>query len=111
MVTDTERREVAQNLRLLSDSLRAGRRSRICLDDIRRAVFGHECPSLLTDRLADLMDPEPDKSDAKATAGGWTVKVYDPDGFLVSLSNLASDLARFMRDKEVGRDEAGASEA
>ena len=99
MVSNDERCEAAQNLRLLSDSLRNGRRSRIRLDDIRKAVFGHEVPTLTTDRLADLIDPKPDMPDAKATAGGWTVEVYDPEGILVSPSNFALDLARFLHEE------------
>ena len=61
MVSDDERRKVARSLRLLGDDLREGRRSRIRLDDIRRVVFGHECPSLITDRLADLVEPSCDR--------------------------------------------------
>lgn len=68
MVTDDQRREVARNLRLLGDFLREGRMSRIRLDDIRRAVFVHECPSLLTDRLADLIKPSCDRDALLALA-------------------------------------------
>lgn len=68
MVSDDECREVARRLRRLSDDLRAGRRNRIRLDDIRRVVFGHECPSLITDRLADLMEPSCDRDALLALA-------------------------------------------
>lgn len=67
-MTDDERREVARSLRLLGDDLREGRRNRIRLDDIRRVVFGHECPSLITDRLAALIEPICDRDALLALA-------------------------------------------
>lgn len=70
MVSDGERRKVARSLRLLGDDLREGRRNRIRLDDIRRVVFGHECPSLITDRLAALIEPSCDRDALLAVAVG-----------------------------------------
>lgn len=68
MVSDGERRKVARSLRLLGDDLREGRRNRIRLDDIRRVVFGHECPSLITDRLAAIIEPSCDRDALLAVA-------------------------------------------
>ena len=56
-VTDAGRRRVAASLRRLGHALRCGRRKQITLKDVRDVVFGRECPSLLTDRLADLIEP------------------------------------------------------
>ena len=83
MVSDGERRKVARSLRLLGDDLREGRRNRIRLDDIRRVVFGHECPSLITDRLAALIEPSCDRDALLALADemesgpcGYTAKAW-----------------------------------
>lgn len=46
----------------------------------------------LLGRLADLI--EPPYPDATASCKGWRAEVYDPDGVLVSPSNLAVDLVR-----------------
>lgn len=73
MVSDGERRKVARSLRLLGDDLREGRRNRIRLDDIRRVVFGHECPSLITDRLAALIEPSCDRDALLALADEMVV--------------------------------------
>lgn len=45
-----------------------------------------------------------DYPDAKATAGGWTVKVYDPEGLLVSPSLTAQSMAEMMASGKVDRD-------
>jgi len=118
MATDDERREAAQRLRKhkgISKDITFDCILEECVFDagtlcIEVSENCASCRDRILDRLADLMDPEPDMSDDKATAGGWTVKVYDPEGLLLSSSNLASDLARFICDKEANRDRLRASE-
>lgn len=105
MPTDDERREVARRLRELDDSeLQVYDMTYFA---IRSAVAseGDQYPDGrgLADRLADLI--EPPYPDATASYRGWRADVYDPDGVLVSPSNVAADLVRtHANGKEPGID-------
>lgn len=112
MVTDDERREVAR----MADR-NAAADAQFWKYNIARAMGmnGRESDAAMWHRFADLIDPDtatdttkPQEDttkfpDAKATAGGWTVKVYDPEGMLVSPSLTAQCMVEMMASCKVDR--------
>lgn len=93
-ISTDERREVARRLRELPDDS--------TYPDLIGAIADHDgwyAAADAADRLADLIDPP--YPDAMASYKGWRAEVYDPDGVLVSPSNVAADLVRAHADGKV----------
>lgn len=98
MPTDDERREVARRLRACESHIDAAGwfwlNDELCGAHV--VASSEERLRRGTSHLADLIDPP--YPDAMASYKGWRAEVYDPDGALVSPSNLAVDLVRAHAD-------------